>query len=318
MPDAQVLPFDGDRRGRARSHTRDEEAPREETEEPRGTGLGGDVEQLVTAGLDFLRRRLAGDYTVDDTGFDADLTDHVLLPVLRGLYEAWFRVDARGLENVPDGGALIVANHSGVLPMDGLMLVVALHDHHPAKRRLRLLGADFLFRWPIFGQLARSGGVTVACNADAERLLGRGEVVGVFPEGFKGVGKPFSERYKLQRFGRGGFVSAALRTGVPIVPCSIVGAEETYPMLADVRPLARLFGAPYVPVTPLFPWFGPLGLMPLPSRWHVQFGEPIRTDGYDASAADDPTLVLELTDHVRETIQHTLYAMLLHRRSVFF
>jgi 1-acyl-sn-glycerol-3-phosphate acyltransferase len=315
MAEENVLPFDGDRRGRGRA--RHEESPREQTAEPDGGGFGGDVEQLVTAGLEFVRRRLAGDYSVDDTGFDADLTDHALLPVLRALYDAWFRVDARGLEHVPDDGALIVANHSGVLPMDGLMLVVALHDHHPAQRRLRLLGADFLFRWPVFGQLARSVGVTVACNADAERLLGRGEAVGVFPEGFKGVGKPFSERYKLQRFGRGGFVSAALRTGVPIVPCSIVGAEETYPMLADLRPLARLFGAPYVPVTPLFPWFGPLGLVPLPSRWHIQFGEPIRTDGYGAAAADDPTLVLELTDHVRETIQHTLYAMLLRRRSVF-
>lgn len=273
---------------------------------------------MFDAGLDFLRRRLAGEYTVEETGFDPDLTDNVVLPVLRLLYDTWFRVEARGLENVPnEGGALLVANHSGVLPMDGLMLQVAVRDHHPGHRRLRLLGADFVFRWPFVAQLARASGTTLACTADAERLLGGGELVGVFPEGFKGVGKPFSERYKLQRFGRGGFVSAALRGGVPILPCSIVGAEETYPMLADVRPVARLLGAPYAPVTPTFPWLGPLGLVPLPSKWYVQVGEPIATDAYAQGAADDPGLVIELTDHVRETIQHTLYAMLLQRRSVF-
>ncbi|MQA78403.1 MAG: glycerol acyltransferase [Streptosporangiales bacterium] len=326
MPDAQVIPFDGDRRrDGARSVPDDDHATahddaREETgETPRESAAGrGPLDGLLGDTFAFLRRRLTGDYTVDDTGLDTDLTDHLVLPALRLLYDGWFRVDARGLDNVPaDSGALIVANHSGVLPLDGLMVQVALHDHHEAKRRLRLLGADYIFRWPVFGQLARSSGVTVACNSDAERLLAAGEVVGVFPEGFKGIGKPFTERYKLQRFGRGGFVSAALRTGTPIVPCSVVGAEETYPLLADVRPLARLFGAPYVPVTPTFPWFGPLGLVPLPSKWQLQFGEPIRTDRYDAGAADDPTLVLGLTDHIRETIQHTLYAMLLRRRSVF-
>ncbi|MQA04416.1 MAG: glycerol acyltransferase [Streptosporangiales bacterium] len=314
MPDAQVIPFDGDRSRRAAAAAEEPDVAEEpRTEESADSGAGG-----VRDTLGFLLRRLSGAYTVDDTGFDAELTDAVVLPVLRLLYEGWFRVEARGLENVPaDSGALLVANHSGVLPLDGLMLQVALHDHHPDNRRLRLLGADYVFRWPVFGQLARASGVTVACNADAERLLTEGETVGVFPEGFKGIGKPFSERYKLQRFGRGGFVSAALRTGRPIVPCSIVGAEETYPMLTDLRPLARLFGAPYVPVTPTFPFLGPLGLVPLPSKWYVQVGEPIRTDRYDSSAADDPTLVLELTDHVRETIQHTLYAMLLRRRSVF-
>src|SRR5206468_12170849 len=163
-------------------------------------------------------------------------------------------------------------------------------------RHLRLLGADFVFRLPVMSEYARKTGATLACNPDAEGLLRRGELVGVFPEGFKGVGKPFRDRYKLQRFGRGGFVSAALRTGAPIIPCAIVGAEEIYPKIGDVKPLARLFGAPYFPITPLFPLFGPLGLVPLPSKWYIEFGEPIRTDSIDRADADDPMTVFNLTD----------------------
>ena len=148
-------------------------------------------------------------------------------------------------------------------------------------------------------------------------MLSRGDLVGVWPEGFKGIGKPFSERYKLQRFGRGGFVSAALRTGVPIVPCSVVGAEEIYPLVGNIPSLARLLGVPYIPITPFFPWLGPLGMLPLPSKWLIEFGEPIRTDTYGDGAADDPMLVFNVTDQVRETIQQTLYALLIQRRSVF-
>ena len=215
-------------------------------------------EQKLAGGLAFLRRRLTGDYEIDDFGFDADLTENVLLPPLRPLYDKWFRVETRGLDNVPDvGGALIVANHSGTIPLDALMTTLALHDHHPAHRHLRLLGADLVFTLPVVAPLARKGGNTLACNADAERLLSDDELVGVFPEGFKGIGKPFSERYKLQRFGRGGFVSAALRTGKPIIPVSIVGAEEIYPIIGNSKTLSRLLGLPYVPITPLFPLLGP-------------------------------------------------------------
>jgi 1-acyl-sn-glycerol-3-phosphate acyltransferase len=279
-----------------------------------------DWERRLAGGLAFLRRRLTGDYPVDDFGFDPDLTEHVLLPPLRPLYDTWFRVETRGLDNVPDtGAALVVANHSGTLPLDALMTALALLDHHPARRHLRMLGADLVFSLPLLAPLARKGGNTLACNADAERLLSGGELVGVWPEGFKGIGKPFSERYKLQRFGRGGFVSAALRTGAPIIPCSIVGAEETYPMLGNARTLARLLGLPYLPITPTFPLLGPLGAVPLPSKWIIEFGEPIETESLGgAAAADDPMLVFNLTDQVRETIQSTLYTLLMQRRSVFF
>jgi len=273
----------------------------------------------VTAGLDFLHRRLTGNYPVDEFGFDAELADRVLLAPLRPLYERYFRVETRDIDNVPDSGsALVVANHSGTVPLDALMVQLALLDHHPAHRHLRMLGADLVFRLPVVAPVARKAGATLACNADAERLLSAGNLVGVWPEGYKGIGKPFSERYKLQRFGRGGFVSAALRAGAPIIPCSVVGAEEIYPMLGNLRPLARLLDLPYFPLTPTFPWLGLLGAVPLPSKWIISFGEPIDTAGYGgAEAADDPMLVFEITDRVRETVQATLYTLLAERRSVF-
>ncbi|MGW4109423.1 1-acyl-sn-glycerol-3-phosphate acyltransferase [Actinosynnema sp. NPDC004786] len=268
--------------------------------------------------LAFARRRIQGDYQVDEFGFDPDLTDHVVMPPLRPLYEKWFRVETIGMHNVPgEGGALIVANHSGTLPLDATMTAFAVRADHPKRRHLRMLGADLVFKTPVLGALARKSGQTLACNPDAERLLRSGQLVGVWPEGFKGIGKPFKDRYKLQRFGRGGFVSAALNTGVPIIPCSIVGAEEIYPKIGDIKALARLFGFPYFPVTPFFPLLGPLGAIPLPSKWYIEFGEPIRTDVYGAHAADDPMLVFNLTDQVRETIQQTLYRLLTQRRNVF-
>ena len=302
MPEARVIPLrpddDGDDLG-APQHT-------------------PSWDEQLAGGIEFLRRRLTGDYDTDEFGFDPDLTDHVLLPALRPLFRRWFRVETSGLANVPDvGGALVVANHSGTVPMDALMATVALHDEHPAARRFRLLGADLVFDLPVIGALSRKLGATLACNEDVERLLTEGELVGVFPEGFKGVGKPFSERYTLQRFGRGGFVGAALRTGSPIIPCAIVGAEEIYPMIGNARTAARLLGLPYFPITPTFPLLGPLGAVPLPSKWFIAFGEPIETASYGPGAAEDPMLVFNLTDQVRETIQHSLYELLLQRRSVF-
>ena len=266
--------------------------------------------------LAFLRRRVTGDYEVDEFGFDQELAERFMLAAIRPLAQKWFRVEVRGAENIPaDGGALVVSNHSGTIPLDGLMTMVSVHD--ATGRNLRPLGADLVFRLPFLGEVARKGGITLACNEDAQRMLSKGELVGVWPEGYKGIGKPYSERYKLQRFGRGGFVSAAIRTGVPIVPCSVVGAEEIYPLVGNVPALARLLGIPYLPITPFFPWLGPLGLVPLPSKWLIEFGEPIRTDSYDEGAADDPMLVFNVTDQVRETVQQTLYSLLMQRRSVF-
>ncbi|MDV2474563.1 lysophospholipid acyltransferase family protein [Rhodococcus zopfii] len=270
----------------------------------------------VTGTAEFVRRRMTGDYDVDDFGFDPHFAENVVMPMLRPLFDKWFRVEVRGIENIPaDGSALVVANHAGTLPIDALMTSVAVWDQ--AHRPLRMLAADLAFDMPVVGTVARKAGHTLACHPDAERLLREDQVVAVFPEGYKGLGKPFRERYKLQRFGRGGFVSAALKTHAPIVPCSIVGSEEIYPNIADLTSLARVLGLPYFPVTPLFPLLGPLGLVPLPSKWYIEFGTPIPTDVYDDAAADDPMVLFEVTDHVRETIQQTLYKLLTRRRNVF-
>ena len=280
---------------------------------------GNELAHKVSAVAEFLRHRLTGDYSVDEFGFDPHFNDAIVRPLLRFFFKSWFRVEVSGVENLPEtGAALVVANHAGVLPFDGLMASVAVHDEHPAHRDLRLLAADMVFDLPMIGEAARKAGHTMACTADAHRLLASGELTAVFPEGYKGLGKRFKDRYKLQRFGRGGFVAAALRTKAPIVPCSIIGSEEIYPMLADVRLLARLFGLPYFPITPLFPLAGPAGLVPLPSKWHIAFGEPIPTAHYAAADADDPMVTFELTDQVRETIQQTLYQLLAGRRNMFF
>jgi len=346
MPDARVIPFGGDepRQGKRAATRRappavrpgppsDGEVPVRETagrphRVPReireavdtaAAAPEGSLERKLAGALAFLRRRITGQYEVDEFGFDRELAEAVLAQPFRPLYSRWFRVETRGMEHIPDkGGALIVANHSGTLPIDGIMTQLAVLDHHPAHRHVRNLAADLVFQVPLLSDIARKSGSTLACNPDAERLLRQGELVSVYPEGFKGIGKPFSERYKLQRFGRGGFVSAALRIGVPIIPCAIVGAEEIYPILGNLKTLARVLGAPYVPLTPTFPWLGLLGLVPLPSKWIIEFGEPIHTDEYPQNAAEDPMLVFDLTDRVRETIQQTLYQLLMQRRSVFF
>ena len=278
--------------------------------------FGDQWEPQLARLLAFVRRRVTGDYVVDEYGFDREITERFFMTALRPIAQKWFRIEVRGIENIPaEGGALVVSNHSGTIPVDGLMTMVSIHDQ--TGRFLRPLGADLVFKSPVVSTLARKGGTTLACNEDAERLLRGGELVGVWPEGFKGIGKPYAERYKLQRFGRGGFVSAALRTQVPIIPLSVVGAEEIYPLVANLPSLARVLGLPYLPITPLFPWLGPLGMVPLPSKWLLEFGEPIRTDEFDAGAAEDPMLVFNVTDEVRETIQSTLYSLLMQRQSVF-
>jgi 1-acyl-sn-glycerol-3-phosphate acyltransferase len=279
--------------------------------------LGVDWEDSLDETATFIRKRLRGDYAIDEFGFDPEFTTKIFLPLLRRLANSWFRVEVRGAENLPaDGSALLVSNHAGTLPIDGMILHTVVYDE--IGRHVRMLAADLIFKTPYSHDLARKTGSTLACQEDAERLLASNQLVAVFPEGFKGLGKPYADRYKLQRFGRGGFVSAALRAQVPIIPTAIVGSEEIFPLIARAPGLARLLGLPYFPITPLFPWLGPLGMIPLPSKWIIQFGEAITTDELGPGAADDPMIVFNITDQVRETIQQTLYALLMQRRSAFF
>ncbi|MDP8960290.1 MAG: acyltransferase family protein [Actinomycetota bacterium] len=278
--------------------------------------LGEEWTDHVAEVAAFVRRRLTGDYHVDVFGFDVDLTEHVLVPLLRPFYRYYWRVRSVGHERIPAGGALVVANHAGTVPADALMVKLGVYDE--IGRHLRMLGADLLWRLPFAGELARKMGSTLACDEDAEWLLLDDELVGVWPEGFKGVGKLYKDRYKLQRFGRGGFVEVALRTQKPIVPTAVIGSEEIYPLIYNFRTLARLFGLPYFPITPTFPLFGPLGIIPLPSKWVIEYGEPIDTGEYGRDAADDPMAIFDLTDRVRDIIQQMLHRNLMGRRSVFF
>jgi 1-acyl-sn-glycerol-3-phosphate acyltransferase len=255
---------------------------------------------------------------VDDFGFDPVYEEKVL-PLFNFLYEKYFRVEASGVERLPaDGRCLLVANHSGTLPYDGLMIKMAVKREHPAHRDVRWLAEDFLFHFPFLGAFSNRVGAVRACQENAERLLRKEALVAVFPEGVKGIGKLFKDRYRLQRFGRGGFIKLCLRTGTPIFPVSVVGAEETSPMIARVEYLAKALGVPYIPVTPTFPLLGPLGLLPAPTKWRIAFGEPIAFDGYGPEAADDEILVGRLAERVRATIQGMLDRGVGERRSVWF
>jgi 1-acyl-sn-glycerol-3-phosphate acyltransferase len=267
---------------------------------------------------EWLRRRLRGEYKVDDFGLDEELLRDVMTPLVRPLYERWFRVQTLGVNRIPGTGpALLVANHSGTIPLDSVMMTYAVANEHSARRLVRNVGADLVYRLPLVGPLARKAGTVVAHEDDALELLRRGELVGVFPEGYKGVGKGWRERYRLQRFGRGGFIELALRARVSIVPVAIVGAEEAYPMIGNIKPLASLLGLPYFPVTPTWPLLGPLGVVPLPSRWFIEFGEPVAMNTYPDDAAEDPMLVFDLTDEIRDRIQQMLFKNLSTRGGSF-
>jgi 1-acyl-sn-glycerol-3-phosphate acyltransferase len=262
-------------------------------------------------------RRLDGSNEDDEWGFDEDFAD-LVEPFFAFLYDRWWRVKAEGAQRVPaHGRALLVSNHAGILPWDATMIAVALLREHPLPRHARFLVLNWAFDLPWVSAFIRRVGGVVASPYNALRLLEQDQLVAVFPEGVKGTGKPFGQRYRLQRFGRGGFVEIALRAGAPIVPVAVVGSEEIYPKLADVPALARVIGAPFFPVTPTFPWLGPLGAIPLPSKWRIEFCDPIPTAHWGPDAANDRGLVLELTEQVRDTIQQALYANLVRRGSAF-
>jgi len=256
---------------------------------------------------------------VDEFGYDAEYEQRVA-PLFRALYRTWWRVDVDGLENVPEAGrVMLVANHAGGLfAYDGAMLKIAVQEHHPAQRSVRPLVDDFVYNLPFVGDfMTRCGGVR-ACPENAERLLRRDHAVVVFPEGTKGIGKPYSQRYRLQRFGRGGFVRIALRTGTPIVPVAIIGSEEIHPIVGQWEWLSRQLRLPYFPFTPTFPWLGLLGLVPLPSKWRIEFGRPLDwSQQFGPDAARDRLLVSRLTEDVRQRVQRLVVEALERRGPAF-
>lgn len=255
---------------------------------------------------------------VDDFGFDP-IYDQKVRGLLEFLHTRYFRVTCTGIDRVPPSGrCLLVANHSGTVPLDGIMLKIAVKLEHASARDVRWLTEDFIYHFPYLGSMMNRLGAVRACQENAERLLAKEQLVAVFPEGVKGIGKLFSQRYRLQRFGRGGFIKLCLRTGTPIVPVAIVGAEETNPLLFRIEAFSKALGIPYLPVTPTFPLLGPAGLLPAPTKWEMHFGELLDFSAHGPEAADDEILVTKLAERVRATIQGMLDRAVGSRKSVFF
>jgi 1-acyl-sn-glycerol-3-phosphate acyltransferase len=249
--------------------------------------------------------------TFDAFGKDPALIE-ALAPRLDVLLDQWFRVVVEGAEHLPaEGRALLVANHGGALPWDAVVLIAALAR---AGRQVRPLVEDGVMTAPFLGTFLNRMGCVRASQDNATRLLDRGEACLVFPEGMLGLAKTWRRRHQLQRFGRGGFVRLAVRTDTPLLPVAVVGAEETAPLLGRVEALGRLFadGLPYLPITPTFPWFGPLGLLPLPARWHIRIGAPV-----DARAIvrdeSDAVAVNDLAGVVRDRIQKDVVDLVARR-----
>ncbi len=266
---------------------------------------------------DVAKRRLTGDYETDEWGMDQEFVDAVL-PFFNFLYNRYWRVSMSGLENIPDDGrTLLVSNHSGQLPFDGAMIGTGILQNHSSARFMRALYASWFPTLPFVSDILTKAGQVMANDENALRLLEQDHLVAVFPEGYKGVGKLYKDRYHLARFGRGGFVRVALKAKAPLIPVAVVGAEETYISLHKSQTLAKLVGFPYFPISPTFPWLGPLGLIPLPTKWYIDIGEPIRTDEYPEGSENNLMLISQLTDQVRDTVQNMLNDRLRMRKSIF-
>lgn len=263
-----------------------------------------------------LRMRYRSDH-VDDFGADPT-TEQLFVPLFDFLYESYFRVTTEGAHHIPDRGrCLLVANRSGFLPWDSIMIKSAVQAEHSTKRRVRWLIEDFVYNRPFLGPLVTALGGVRACQEHAQRLLMQEELVCVFPEGIIGATKLFRDRYRLGRFGRGGYIRLVLRTGTPVVPVAVIGAEEAHPVLARVSLSSKRSSTSVMPVTPTFPTLGPLGLVPAPTKWTIIFGEPIWFDEHGPEAADDLVLVRRLNERVRTTLQAMVTEALQRRRSVF-
>ncbi len=260
-------------------------------------------------------RNLSAD--VDEFGLDPHFEERAR-PALEALVKRYFRVDVEGADYLPPSGrALIVANRAGALPWDGLVLRTALRVARPSLPPVRWLAEDTVFHYPFLGVTMNRLGAVRACQENAERLLAQDRLVAVFPEGAQGSSKLFRDRYRLQRFGRGGYVKLALKLGAPIIPTAIIGAEETNPLLARISALGRPLGASYLPITPTFPWLGPLGLLPAPVKWRVVVGEPIDLSAYGEHSADDALVVHRVNEQIRSILQSLVDKAKAARRSVF-
>jgi 1-acyl-sn-glycerol-3-phosphate acyltransferase len=278
---------------------------------------GGSIRSALAAIYEAMRAGYGEGATrpqdLPDGGHDPAFLDRAA-PLLEFLWSKYFRVRLLGIENIPvDGPALLVANHSGGIPYDGTLLLYGIQRDHPRHRRVRPLVANFVFRAGWMAQVvARIGGVR-ASTETALPLLAQGNLLAVFPEGLKGVGKMYRERYRLSRFGRGGFARLARQAQVPMIPIAIVGAEEIHPVVGKITALSAPLGIPYIPITPTFPWLGPLGLLPVPTKWTIQIGAPI-----PPPAEGDAQGTTVAAEQVRTAIDTMIADLLVHRRSILF
>jgi 1-acyl-sn-glycerol-3-phosphate acyltransferase len=286
------------------------------------TPVGGPSSEV--ARREDLRDYLPGietDRQVSDWGRSERVEGLVDRTVVDFLYHLWFRCEIEGIENVPsDGAALLVSNHSGALPPDAAMIVKAVKEEHPRPRPVHLTVEHFFKGFPGFSMLVPKIGGVAAHPANVQRLLyDEQQLVLVFPEGRKGTEKLYKDRYRLRRFGRGGFVEAAMRGRAPIVPIAVVGAEESMPAFAQLKPLQRLTGLIYFPITPTWPHLGLLGMVGyLPAKFKIRFLPPVRTDDLGEEPWEDKALVQTIAHDVRATIQEELLDMVGNRRSVWF
>jgi 1-acyl-sn-glycerol-3-phosphate acyltransferase len=289
--------------------------------DPVGDDLGA-AATLPARRDDDLRRLLPGvepERRIDDWGRSERIEGVFDRLLIDFFYRYWFRCEIEGIENVPSaGGAMLVSNHSGALPPDAPMIAKAIKEEHRHPRPLNITVEHFFKGYPGFSVLLPKIGCVAAHPANVHRLLhDEQQLVLVFPEGRKGTEKLYKDRYKLRRFGRGGFVEAAMRARVPIVPVCVVGAEESAPIFAHISPLQRLTGLLYFPITPTFPHFGLLGMLGyLPAKFKIRFLEPIEITREGQHT--DKSLVQTVAHEVRARIQENLFEMVAKRRSVWF
>jgi 1-acyl-sn-glycerol-3-phosphate acyltransferase len=275
---------------------------------------------LVPAGE--LKRHLPGvepDRQLNDWGRSERIEGLVDKTVVDFLYRYWFRAEVEGIENVPStGGALLVSNHGGALPPDAAMITKAIREEHTHPRPVNITVEHFFKGYPGFSMLVSKIGCVPAHPANVHRLLyDEEQLVLVFPEGRKATEKLYKDRYRLRRFGRGGFVEAAMRARVPIVPICVVGAEESAPVFAQVGLMQRLTGLLYFPITPTFPHFGLLGMAGyLPAKFKLRFLEPFEFD--EEGMHEDKALVQTVAHEIRARIQENLWDMVAKRKSVWF
>lgn len=249
-------------------------------------------------------------------GFDRSFAEY-LRPIFQFMFDSYFRVDVEGAKNIPSKGpAIITPNHSGCLPYDGAMIHMAVYDHHPKSREVRFLVDDFAYRVPLLRLALERVGAVEASRENAQRLLKHKELLCIFPEGVDGVSKLYSQRYRLQGFGHGGVVRLAIKNKAPVIPCAVIGAEEVHPILWKSKDWGKLFGLPFIPITLTFPWLGPLGILPLPTKWKIVFGKPIHFD-YPVKKTEDKKLVMKLTSQLKVTVQKMIDQELKKRRSIW-